>query len=277
MLKKKIHDIIFYADTKEGKGFDVVLLILILLSVSLVMLESVESFKIRFGNYFELLEWTFSILFTIEYLVRIAVSPKPIKYIFSFFGVIDLISILPKFLSLFFVGSNVLTTIRAFRLLRVFRILKLAKYTGESNKLIRALIASRIKISVFIIAVLIWCVILGAIMYLVEGEGSAFTSIPKSIYWCIVTLTTVGFGDITPETPLGQFIASLVMIIGYGVIAVPTGIISAEYTNELSTNINKKAKLIKRKSCPHCGAERPRGLKANYCHQCGKPLHNHHE
>ena len=267
MLKKKIHDIIFFADTKEGKLFDIVLLFLILLSVTIVILESVESFKSQYGGYFENIEWAFSILFTIEYIIRIAVSRKPLKYIFSFFGIIDFIAILPKFIALFFTGSHVLTTIRAFRLLRVFRILKLAKYTGESNKITKALIASRVKISVFIIAVLIWCVILGAIMYLVEGEGSDFTSIPKSIYWCIVTLTTVGFGDITPETPIGQFIASVVMIIGYGVIAVPTGIISAEYTSE---KISEKEQ--KKSCCSNCNTPRLKNVNALYCHHCGTPF-----
>ena len=264
--KKKLHDIIFYSDTKSGKLFDVLLLWVILISITLVMLESVATINLKYGELFNILEWIITLLFLIEYILRIYVSKKPLKYIFSGLGIIDLLSLLPKFLSYFLLSANALIALRALRLLRVFRILKLARYISESNKLINALKASRVKISVFLMAVIVICIILGTLMYLIEGAENGFTSIPRSVYWCIVTLTTVGFGDIAPSTPLGQLIAALIMIIGYGVIAVPTGIVTAEF----SQNKNETSNKI---TCQNCDTK-SLTKDAIYCHNCGEPLKN---
>lgn len=268
MLRKKLHQIIFYADTKEGRLFDVILLVMIFASIILVMLESVNSINDKFGDFFDAAEWVITILFTIEYVFRVGVNNKPFKYVFSFLGIIDLLSLLPKYISFFFVGSHALVALRALRLLRVFRILKLARYIGESNKLIEALKSSRAKISVFLMAVIVLCIVLGTIMYLVEGAENGFTSIPRSVYWCIVTLTTVGFGDIAPSTPLGQLIASLIMIIGYGVIAVPTGIVSAEYSQQTEEKVKPVNKTT---HCPNCGTKKEKA-KAAFCYICGEAL-----
>jgi len=231
------------------------------------MLESVEHINEKYNYAFGIAEWVVTILFSIEYLCRILVSKKPLKYVFSGLGIIDLLSTLPKYLSFVFLGSNALLAIRALRLLRVFRLLKLARYVGESNKLINALKASRIKISVFLLFIVILCVILGTLMYLIEGSDNGFTSIPRSVYWCIVTMTTVGFGDIAPGTPLGQTIASLIMIIGYGVIAVPTGIVSAEFSQQGKGNESEKPQ------CENCGAQKLI-QNASFCYVCGEPLKN---
>ncbi len=236
-LKHRIHEIIYEADTPAGKFFDVVLLILILLSVVLVMLESIGSIRTEHALVLDQLEWGITILFSLEYIARILVVKKPWRYITSFFGVIDLLSLIPKYISFFFVGSSSLVALRALRLLRIFRILKLSRYIGESNFLMASLWASRAKIGVFLFAVVILCIIFGTIMYLIEGDASGFSSIPKGIYWCIVTLTTVGYGDIAPVTPLGRFIASIIMIMGYGIIAVPTGIVTSEMTQQQKTQI----------------------------------------
>lgn len=278
----RLHEIIYEADTPEGKLFDVVLLITILASILLVMLESVKSIDKNYHDFLDISEWVITILFTIEYIARILTVRKPIKYIFSFYGIVDLLSTIPKYISLIFGGIHALAAIRALRLLRVFRILKLARYLGASNNLITALKASRAKISVFLYTVIIISIILGTIMYLIEGEESGFVSIPKSVYWCIVTLTTVGFGDIAPQTPLGQFIASLIMILGYGIIAVPTGIVSAEYTNQYNSNKEKepnnssenKATPVHLNSqcCVNCLAVNHQD-DAEYCHKCGYKLH----
>jgi voltage-gated potassium channel len=226
-LKKKLRTIIFKTNTPAGKAFDVALLIAILASVSIVMLESVESFTINYTNAFIYAEWAFTLLFTIEYVLRIMISNKKRKYIFSFFGIIDFLSILPAYLSIVFTGVHSLIILRSFRLLRVFRIFKLARFIGEASQLSKALKASRPKIIVFIVTVGIIVVITGTVMYLIEGAENGFTSIPKSIYWAIVTLTTVGYGDVAPSTVLGQTLASIIMIMGYGIIAVPTGIVTA--------------------------------------------------
>jgi len=275
--KKKLHDIIYEADTPEGKLFDVILFITIITSIILVMLESVNSIDKKYHNFLNISEWIITILFTIEYLARILTVKKPIKYITSFYGVIDLLSTVPKYISLIFGGIHALAALRALRLLRIFRILKLARYLGASNNLVTALKASRVKISVFIFAVVIVAIILGTIMYLVEGEENGFTNIPKSVYWCIVTLTTVGFGDIAPQTPLGQLIASLVMILGYGIIAVPTGIVSAEYTAQNKNNNNKSnpensVVHLNSQSCENCLKT---GHKdgADFCYNCGERLY----
>lgn len=266
--KYRLHEIIYEADTPLGRLFDIVLLILILLSVITVMLESVKSIALQFHRLFYVIEWVITIFFTIEYIARIITVKKPWSYIFSFYGIIDLLSTIPLYLSFILVGSNYLLTVRALRLLRVFRILKITRYIGEGNKLKKALIESRAKIFIFIFAVLIVAIIAGTLMYLIEGEESGFKSIPVSVYWCIVTLTTVGFGDIAPVTPAGQFLATLIMILGYGVIAVPTGIVSAQYARR----DRDEYVHVNTQSCRNCGARRHRD-DANFCHKCGYELH----
>jgi len=272
--RDKLHDIIYEADTPAGKLFDIVLLIAILASIVLVMLESVKRYDARYHTFLDISEWIITILFTIEYVARIITVKRPLKYIFSFYGIVDFLSTIPKYLSIIFAGTHALVALRALRLLRIFRILKLARFLGASNTLVNALKASRAKISVFLFAVVIIAVILGTIMYLVEGEENGFTNIPKSVYWCIVTLTTVGFGDIAPQTPLGQFIASLVMILGYGIIAVPTGIVSAEYTSQNKTKQGHTEKIhLNSQSCANCMAEDHRD-GAEFCYECGEKLHH---
>ena len=271
----KLHEIIYEADTPVGKLFDLVLLFVIIASIVLVMLESVKSIDSKYHDLLNILEWVVTILFSLEYIARIITVNKPIKYITSFYGIIDLLSTIPKYISLIFAGTHALVALRALRLLRVFRILKLARYLGASNNLLQALKASRAKISVFLFAVIIAAIILGTIMYLVEGEENGFTNIPKSVYWCIVTLTTVGFGDIAPSTPLGQFIASLVMILGYGIIAVPTGIVSAEYTSQKKQQQNtlNEEIAVNTQSCSNCLAEKHRD-GAKFCYKCGYKLYH---
>ncbi|MCM4172948.1 ion transporter [Arenibacter sp. TNZ] len=265
--KQKIHEVIYGTHTPAGKLFDILLLVLIVYSVIIVMLESIPTFDEKHHRFLNFSEWIVTILFSIEYILRIVSINRPKKYIFSFFGIVDLLSTIPKYLSLFLIGSQYITAFRILRLLRVFRILKLVRFVGESNNLIRALHASRTKIFVFVFFVIVISVLLGTVMYIVEGPTHGFSSIPHSVYWTIVTLTTVGYGDISPETPLGQFIATLIMIIGYGVIAVPTGIVSAEYT---SAAINKK-NIDTGRTCPDCGTEIMR-IDAHYCRQCGHRL-----
>lgn len=266
--KKRLHEIIYEADTPAGKLFDIVLLILILASILLVMLESVQQIGDTYEKELNIAEWIITILFSIEYIARILVVKTPKKYIFSFYGIIDFLSTVPKYLSLFFTGTSSLIALRALRLMRVFRILKLARFIGESSNFIKALRASRAKIAVFLFFVLILCIILGTIMYLIESEAdSGFTSIPRSVYWAIVTLTTVGYGDIAPVTALGQFIASLIMILGYGIIAVPTGIVSAEISNQEKQKVH-----LNTQSCPNCGSEGHRD-DAEFCYECGYRLH----
>ena len=267
--RKKLHDIIYEADTPTGKVFDVTLLILILLSIVFVMIESVRGLP---PNVYDLLyigEWVITIFFTIEYILRIITVKKPWNYIFSFYGIIDFLATIPLYLSFILAGSNYLLTLRALRLLRVFRILKITRYIGESNKLKIALLQSRAKILVFLFAVLITAVIAGTLMYLIEGEENGFTSIPRSVYWTIVTLTTVGYGDISPATPLGQLIASIIMILGYGIIAVPTGIVSAQYTR----GKDKDYVHVNTQACPNCNASKHRD-EADFCYHCGEELNS---
>jgi voltage-gated potassium channel len=265
--KFTLHEIIYGTHTPAGKFFDVVLLVVILYSVIIVMLESVPRFDERYHGFLDISEWVVTILFTIEYILRIICIRRPSKYIFSFFGIIDFLSTIPKYLSYLVVGSQYFAALRALRLLRVFRILKLVRFVGESNNLLRALKASRTKILIFVFFVLIVSVLLGTIMYLVEGPEHGFNSIPHSVYWTIVTLTTVGYGDISPETGLGQFIATLIMIIGYGIIAVPTGIVTVEFSKQKS----KDAKETGARICESCFAEDHSEL-ANHCYHCGSPL-----
>lgn len=271
----KLHDIIYEADTPAGKLFDVVLFVAIIASIILVMLESIRSFDAKYHAFLNVSEWIITILFSMEYIARVITVKQPRKYIFSFYGIIDFLSTIPKYISLIFGGIHALAALRALRLLRIFRILKLARYLGASNLLMSAIRSSRAKISVFLFAVLILCIIFGTLMYLIEGEASGFTSIPVSVYWCIVTLTTVGFGDIAPVTPLGQFIAALIMILGYGIIAVPTGIVSAEYTaqgKKISTN-EPTPVALNSQSCENCLATRHKD-KAEYCYNCGERLYS---
>ena len=262
--KIKLGNIIFESDTRPAKAFDVVLLIVILISVALVILESIPEINIKWGAELKIAEWAITLIFTTEYTLRIIVARKRIKYIFSFFGIIDLLSVIPTYLSLFLVGAQGLIVIRALRLLRVFRILKLTRYTSESRIILQALRASRIKISIFLFAILMIITIIGTLMYLVEGEEHGFTSIPIGIYWAIVTLTTVGYGDITPITDLGKFISGIVMIMGYAIIAVPTGIVSAEIVQS-----SRKQKVSP--SCSECG-EKDHDKNAVFCKKCGNKL-----
>ncbi len=262
-LRHRLHEVIYEADTPSGKLFDVVLLIAIVASVLFVMLESVGWIEEEYGDLLNIGEWIITILFSIEYILRIVSIKKPWKYIFSFYGVIDLLSTIPKYVSLLIVGSHNLAALRALRLLRVFRILKLARYIGESNRLLIALRNSRAKISVFLFFVIILCIILGTIMYMIEGADNGFTSIPRSVYWAIVTLTTVGYGDIAPMTPLGQLIASVIMILGYAIIAIPTGIVSSEMVRA-KINTNTQA-------CPNCLADDHKD-GAIFCYHCGDEL-----
>ncbi|MGB5321702.1 ion transporter [Lutimonas sp.] len=264
--RSKWHEIIYEADSREGKIFDIVLIVAILFSIVLVMLESVKELDARFHDFFNISEWVITILFTIEYTLRIITVKKPKQYIFSFYGIIDLLSTIPKYISLFIGGAHALVALRALRLLRIFRILKLVRFVGATDNLGKALKASRFKILVFISAVMIICVIIGTIMYLLEGDPSGFTSIPRSIYWAIVTLTTVGYGDIAPQTSIGQFLASLVMILGYGIIAIPTGIVGVEMTKDKGPIIH-----LNTNSCKNCAADKHKD-DANFCYKCGEKL-----
>ena len=265
-FKKKTHEIIFEADTFPGKLFDIILLVLILLSVAAVMIESVESYSNKYSEFLTAFEWTITAIFTIEYLLRIASVQKPLKYIFSFYGLIDLIALLPTYLGIFMFSDSIssIKTIRTIRLLRVFRILKLIRYVKEANTLKQALLASRQRIIVFLLAVLSVATIMGTLIYIIEDPKDGFTSIPRSIYWAIVTLTTVGYGDIAPQTVLGQFFASIIMILGYAIIAVPTGIISVELARSEKMNTQ---------SCPSCGKE-GHDNNAVYCKYCGAELNS---
>lgn len=260
-LRQKIYTVIFEAETPAGKAFDVVLLVLILLSVLVVSLESIQELTLKYLPVFRFLEWTFTILFTIEYLLRIYSTPRPLKYVSSFFGIIDLLSILPTYLSLFIFGSQYILVVRVLRLVRIARIFKLTRFINEGQVLSNALRASYAKIMVFLGVVLLVVVIVGSLMYLIEGADSGFTSIPKSIYWTIVTLTTVGYGDIAPVTPIGQILASFIMIMGYGIIAVPTGIVSVELAKS-------DQKTDTTRVCPNCHTE-GHPANANYCFNCG--------
>lgn len=268
-IRHRIHEIIFEADTPAGKAFDVGLLIAIIFSVLVVMLESVPQYGQTYAGVFNVLEWGITVLFTLEYALRIYSIRRPWKYIFSFYGLVDLLSILPTYLSLFIPASQYLITIRALRLLRVFRILKLTQYLTESAMLMEALRASRRKIIIFLGTVITIVCIIGTSMYLIEsGPDSKFDSIPKSMYWAIVTITTVGYGDIAPTTALGQFLSAVLMIIGYAILAVPTGIVSVEMAN-VDARMRKKA--FTTTSCHHCSAE-GHDADALYCKYCGEKL-----
>ncbi len=263
--RARLHEITFEADTRAGQLFDLALIWLILLSVATVLLESIRQVRVQYGDLLYTLEWVFTILFTVEYVLRLLSVRRPLRYATSFFGVVDLLAIIPTYLSIFVPGSQYLLVIRILRLLRVFRLLKLSEYVAEADTLRRALRASRRKISVFLSAVVLLVVVIGALMYVIEGEAHGFTSIPVSIYWAIVTLTTVGYGDLSPQTPFGKILASVVMVIGYGIIAVPTGIVSVELAQA------SRQPKITRQSCPSCGAE-GHDPDATHCKYCGVKL-----
>ena len=260
--KQRLFKIIFESDTRAGQVFDIVLLIFIVISILVVMLESVPSLKEVYGEWLVGAEWFLTLIFTLEYITRLSIVKEKHKYALSFFGIIDLLSILPTYLTFFIPGWQSLLVIRSIRLLRIFRIFKLGRFIGESQNLTKALRSSQYKIIVFMITVMTAVIISGTLMFLVEGPVHGFTSIPKSIYWAIVTMTTVGYGDIAPQTPLGQSIASLIMILGYGIIAVPTGIVSAEMVQL------KQASKGSAKVCPHCVKEGHDG-DAAFCKFCG--------
>jgi voltage-gated potassium channel len=259
--RARLHEIVFEADTPAGRFFDFAIIWLILLSVATVILESVRHVREQYGGPLYALEWVFTLLFTVEYMLRLMSVRQPLRYATSFFGVVDLLAIIPTYLSIFVPGSQYLLIIRILRLLRIFRLLKLSEYITEADTLRRALRASRRKISVFLSAVVLLVIIIGALMYVIEGEENGFTNIPVSIYWAVVTMTTVGYGDLSPRTPFGQMIASIVMIIGYGIIAVPTGIVSVELAHAA------RQQNVTTQSCPECGAEGhdPDALCCKYC------------
>ena len=261
--RRKVYDVIFGYDSFAGKAFDVGLIIAINMSVIVVLLDSVESIRDSYGGVLMGLEWLFTILFTLEYFARIICVGKPIRYVLSFYGIIDFLSIVPTYLSLVFPPAHYLIDIRTIRLLRVFRILKLARHIRAAQVLRAALVASRAKITVFLVAVMIIVVIAGTLMYLIEGKENGFESIPESIYWAIVTLTTVGYGDISPLTVGGKMLASLLMIMGYGVIAVPTGIVGVELSQISKVNLTTKTK-----ACTQCTLE-THDKDAKYCKKCG--------
>ena len=262
---KRLHEIIFEADTPMGKLFDVVLIWAIILSVAIVFLESMAEVRQSFGSVLIAMEWAFTLLFSLEYALRLMAVKKPLRYAFSFYGLVDLLAILPSYLSLFIPGTRYLLVIRILRLLRIFRIFKLTSYIGEAHVINDALKASSKKILVFLLTIISLVIILGSLMYVIEGEKNGFSDIPTSIYWAIVTITTVGYGDISPHTALGKFLAAAVMIIGYAVIAVPTGIITAEFA--------RAPKIISKntKSCSTCSTEE-HDDNATFCKICGNKL-----
>ena len=262
--RKTLFEVIFEADTPAGKWFDILLIISILASVTVVMLDSVGAIQAKYARFLYAAEWLFTILFTVEYILRLLCVGIPIRYAVSFYGIIDLLAILPTYLSLIIFGSRYLAVIRVLRVLRVFRVLKLGHHTTEANLLKKALVASRRKIIVFIFVVLTLVVVIGSLIYVIEGREHGFTSIPRGVYWAIVTLTTVGYGDISPSTPAGQFLAALVMILGYSIIAVPTGIVTAEFSQA-------KLQTPTTQACPQCSAE-GHDKDAVHCKFCGTRL-----
>jgi voltage-gated potassium channel len=262
--RSALHRIIFEADTPAGKAFDVVLIWSVVLSVTTVVLESVSSIRGSYSDVLHALEWCFTILFTIEYVLRLWCVQRPLAYATSFFGLVDLLAVIPTYVTVLVPGSQYLLSIRILRLLRIFRIFKLTEYLSEASIIRAALLASRRKISVFLFAMMTVVVIIGSAMYTIEGEEHGFSDIPTSIYWAIVTMTTVGYGDISPQTPLGKALASIVMIIGYGLLAVPTGIVTVELSQASRRGINLRA-------CPACGGE-GHDLDAAHCKYCGVGL-----
>jgi voltage-gated potassium channel len=262
--KDVLHEVIFGAETRAGKAFDVLLIASIIISVFVVMLDSVNSIGSVYGDLFYRLEWFFTILFTVEYILRLCCVNRPLHYAISFFGVIDLLAVIPTYISLILPGTQFLLVIRILRVLRIFRVLKLAQFIGEANLLVQALRASSRKIIVFLFTVLSLITVFGSLIYVIEGEANGFTSIPRSIYWAIVTMTTVGYGDISPKTGFGQTLAAMVMIIGYSIIAVPTGIVTAEISQRFSVQICNRP-------CPGCGTC-DHAQDSSHCRHCGEKL-----
>lgn len=262
---QRIHLVIEGTDTRLGRLFDIVLLIAILASVAVVMLDSVLYMRLQYGTIFFYAEWFFTLLFTIEYALRLYSAPNRLRYVFSFFGIVDLLSVLPSYLSLMFVGVQYLLVIRILRILRIFRVLGLKAYMQQAGFLASALKTSQQKIIVFFLSLVLLVTIFGAIIYVVEGAENGFTSIPLSIYWAVVTVTTTGYGDMSPKTPIGQAIASMVMIAGYAIIAVPTGIFTAELSRNMRPQLNPIA-------CPKCG-KFGHAVNADFCDRCGHELH----
>ena len=260
-----LHNTIYESNTPAGKAFDIALLLLIIASIMVVTLDSIESYHKQYGRLFYILEWAFTILFTLEYMLRLISIRKPLLYVVSFLGIIDLLAIIPSYLSIFFVGAQSLLVLRALRLLRIFRIFKLTHFLTEMEFLKVALAGSLKKISIFMLVVLSLVIILGSVMYLVEKGQNGFHSIPDSIYWAIVTITTVGYGDISPITPMGKFIASIMMFLGYGIIAVPTGIVTTEMA------LAVRSKIQKHETCPGCGKE-GHDRDAVFCKYCSSKL-----
>jgi voltage-gated potassium channel len=265
--RHRLHEIVFEADTPAGRAFDVALLVAILASVAAVLLESVPEIRAAHGPKLRIAEWTFTGLFTVEYLVRLAVVARPLTYARTFFGVVDLLAILPTYLALLLPGAQSLLLLRALRLLRIFRIFKLRGFVAEAGELLDAFAASRRKILIFFEAVLLVVLLLGTLMYLVEGELNGFTSIPIAVYWAIVTMTTVGYGDLVPHTPLGRVVASFVMLLGYAILAVPTGIVSSELVRRVGTG----GRPVSTQACPACGRE-GHDTDAKHCKFCGTAL-----
>ena len=263
--RARLHEIVFEADTPKGRMFDVVLIVVIMLSVATVMIDSSRPVSNRYANALRLAEWGFTIVFTIEYIVRLLAVRRPLRYALSFFGIVDLLALLPSYVSLVLPTGRYLLVVRVLRLLRIFRVLKLGKFLSEGAILSQALRASRHKILVFLSTVVTLVVLIGAVMYVIEGEANGFTSIPTSMYWAIVTLTTVGYGDVAPQTALGKLLASLVMIIGYGIIAVPTGIVTSELA-QASRDASLRAD-----ACRACGAGGHLS-DAAFCRKCGAAL-----
>lgn len=259
--RNTLHDVIFGTETRAGRRFDTILIWTIIASVIVVMLESVQRYRLLFGAELRAAEWFFTIIFTVEYVLRIIAARRRIRYVRSFYGLVDFLSVIPTYLSVLIPGSQSLLVIRSLRLLRIFRVFKLTHFLGEANYIGAALHASRRKILVFLWAVMTIVIIFGALMYLIEGEAAGFTSIPQGVYWAIVTMTTVGYGDIAPLTFPGRLLASLIMIMGYGIIAVPTGIVTVEMTN-----IRRDSGLVR--ECPSCGATES-DPEAKFCRFCG--------
>lgn len=263
-FREKTYRVIFGTDTAAGQRFDIALIYFILLSVLAVVLSSIGSLQAQYGAWLFKIEWAFTLLFSMEYLLRIYSSPKPLRYIFSFYGLVDLLSIIPTYVALLFPGANYWLVVRLLRVLRIFRVFKLVRYLSEANLLLRSMYAARRKVLVFFTVVLVLCVIFGSLMFLVEGPDNGFSSIPRSIYWTIVTITTVGYGDITPQTVIGQIIATMAMLTGYSIIAIPTGIFTAEIAREMITESNNRQCNVCNRIGHHAEAE--------YCFQCGVTL-----
>jgi len=264
--REALYEIIFKADSVAGKSFDISLIVIIALSVITVILNTVGSIEHEYGYVLHIAEWIFTIIFTIEYILRLICCKRPVAYVHSFFGIVDLFSIVPTYISLFIPGSQVLLVVRILRVLRIFRVLKLVKYVGESELLIDALRSSRRKITVFLFSVITIVIIFGSVMYIVESQDNGFTNIPESIYWAVVTLTTVGYGDVTPHTHIGKVISMVIMVMGYGILAVPTGIVTAEMTKAMGHH-NKVSSNV----CEGCGY-RWHDDDAHYCKHCGNTL-----